>query len=378
MSRILIITTVNTGSGHKSIADALHEQFNLMPDVEVKIIDGFDLAGKHAYRFSDLYGTLTRHAPWLYNISWKITDMFCPHFIVTAQVCRRRFYECIDTFKPDLIITVHSLFNTLITRLLKKHALHIPVVVMQADLVSIHSTWCNPDAYRTICPTKEAYEVSLKHKMPEEKLKIIGFPVRSRFVKAARESVRKEYDPKDPLKVLLMSGGEGSSELKDYAKMILTEPNVKLTIICGRNKKLHDSLETSLKSEYKDRARILGFVDDIEHEMLRNDLLITRGSPNTLTEAVTLGLPVIMTGPFLEQERGNFTLAKDHSLGAVSLSKRDVVSVIRDLLKDDAAGLKKIRAAQEEYRCFDSAHDIAAFALELIKDKVQINYLQRD
>jgi len=368
MRKILIITTVNTGSGHKSIADSLKEQFNAMPDVEVRLIDGFDLAGRHAYRASDLYGILTRHAPWLYNISWKITDMFRPHFIITSGLCRRRFYECIDTYKPDLIITVHSLFNTLITRLLKKHAPHIPLVVMQADLVSIHSTWCNPDAYMTICPTQEAYEVSLKHKMPGEKLKVIGFPVRSRFVKAARGSARREYDPGEPLKILLMSGGEGSSELKDYAKMILTEPHANLTIICGRNKKLHDSFQTSLKGEFGDRVRILEFVDDIEYEMLRNDLLITRGSPNTLTEAVTLGIPVIMTGPFLEQERGNFTLAVEHSLGAVSISKRDVVAVIRDLLADNAAGLKKIRAAQEEYRSFDSAYNIASYSIELIEN----------
>lgn len=363
--RIMIITTVTTGSGHKSVSDSLVEQFNLMPDIEVKAIDGFDLAGRFAYHSSDIYGILTRYAPWLYNLCWKISDMGHPTFPIPRLICRRRFLECVNAFKPDLIISVHSLFNTLITKLISKYNLNIPVVVVQADLVSIHSTWCNPDAYMTICPTEDARARSMRHHMPEDKLKVLGFPVRKRFVDAAKDSSVKDHDLSKPLHILLTGGGEGSVGLKQYAGKILVNPDVKLTIVCGRNKKLHDNLKKNLEPKYKERVNILGFVDDMEQRMLDSDLLIARGSPNTLTEAVTLAVPIIMTGPFLEQERGNFTLADNFNLGVVCNSPDDIQAHITDLLANDGEKLKKIRAAQKEYRCFDNAYNIASYVREL-------------
>ena len=366
--KVLIITSVSTGSGHKSVSDSLYEQFSVMPDVEVKVIDGFDLAGRFAHKASRIYGSLIRHTPWIYNGIWKMTDARPTHMTTLSWLCRRPFLECVKNFKPDIILTVHSFFNSLITDILKKNNLDIPVVVVQADLVSIHSTWCNPEAYRTICPTQEAFECNLAHRMPADKLKILSFPARGRFVQAARASHHEDYDPANPLKILLMSGGEGGAGLKEYAEMILRDPHVRLTIICGRNHKLQDKLQKEFGTVFANQVRVLGFVNDIEYEMLRNDLLIARGSPNTLTEAVTLGVPIIMTGPILEQERGNFTLAQEKNLGLVCLKVDDILPLIRSLVINDGEGLKKMREAQEQYRDLDSALNIATYSLELLNN----------
>ena len=40
--KILLITTSHTGCGHKSISDALMDWFVDMPEVEVKLVDGFE------------------------------------------------------------------------------------------------------------------------------------------------------------------------------------------------------------------------------------------------------------------------------------------------------------------------------------------------
>ena len=41
MKKILLVTSVYTGAGHKSISDSLLEQFAKLPDVQVQVIDGF-------------------------------------------------------------------------------------------------------------------------------------------------------------------------------------------------------------------------------------------------------------------------------------------------------------------------------------------------
>ena len=365
MKRILLITSANTGGGHKSISDSLTEQFSAMEDVEVKTIDGFALLGRAGVHGSKQYNFMLRRTPGVFNKAWKFTMAHPPRLKAAAHLCDSRFRKCIRSFHPDLILTVHSLFNSVITRMLKRHGLAIPVVVLQADLVDIHSTWCNPDAYMTICPTREAYDASIRQGMPPEKLKIMGFPVRDRFCKAAREAAGKDYDPSRPLRCLLMSGGEGSGGLGAYAETILVNTDAEVTVICGNNKKLYQYLQKSLCRRYEGRISVRGFVTDVEKAMLDSDVLIARGSPNTLYEAVTMNVPVIMIGPLPEQERGNPKLMRDHNLGVICHSPTDVPEMIRSLLSSDAAKLKEIRAAQHAFRNEENARNIAAYVTEL-------------
>ena len=205
MKKILLITSVYTGAGHKSISDALMEQWGEMPDVSVRVIDGFDLAGGLYLQASKLYGVATRHTPFVHNAVWFTTTKIPSAFTLESRVYARRFLEILREFEPDLILTVHPMFNKVLTKMLKMHGISIPVVVLQADIVSIHHYWCNPDAYRTICPTKTAYHESLRQGVPAEKLKLLGFPVRRRFSDAARNSEKNEFDPARPLRCLLMS-----------------------------------------------------------------------------------------------------------------------------------------------------------------------------
>ena len=341
------------------------EQFSRMPDVEVKVIDGFEMMGSPGLLFAKLYGVTTRHAPALFNALWKFTMKHPPAFGLTARLCRRRFAECLRGFHPDLILTVHSCFNTLLSRLLALLKTDIPVVVLQADIINIHSTWCNPRAYKTICPTREAYDVSVRQGMPKEKLKIMGFPVRSRFCEAARESDAQAYDPSQPLKCLMMSGGEGTGHLQAYAESILNHTDAELTIICGRNHKLEHQLAERMGRQYGSRVSVLGFVSDLEQKMLHSDLLITRCSPNTISEAVVMGVPLIIIGPMPEQERDNPKLVQKYNLGVVSQSPEDVTGIIHGLLDNGAARLGEIRASQRRQRYFDHARDIAVYVAEL-------------
>ena len=46
MRRLLILTAEFTGHGHKSISDALIERLRKYGDIEIKVIDGFDLMNK--------------------------------------------------------------------------------------------------------------------------------------------------------------------------------------------------------------------------------------------------------------------------------------------------------------------------------------------
>ena len=70
MKRILIFSSDHTGAGHRSITEALTEQFSAFPDVEVQVVEGFETLGRSALFIASLYGFLTRRAPGLYNAAW--------------------------------------------------------------------------------------------------------------------------------------------------------------------------------------------------------------------------------------------------------------------------------------------------------------------
>ena len=367
MKKILLVTSVYTGAGHKSISDSLMEQFAKLPDVQVEVIDGFELMGEIGVQSSKIYGFVTRRARAVWKMAWTITMAQTPKFTTMAHLGNRRFTDYIRNFHPDLILTVHAMFNATLTRMLEFHGLHIPVVVMQADLVNIHKAFCNPKAYMTICPTREAYDCSVRQGMPPEKLKVLGFPTRARFCDTARQTNAPDYDGSRPLRCLMMSGGEGSGNLKAYADAILGKTDARLTIICGRNKKLRKDLRGHLSVKYGDRVNVLGFVTEVEQEMLNSDLVIARGSPNSMLEAVVMNVPLIITGALPGQERDNPMLMQSYNLGVVSESPEDVPLIIRDLLYNGGTRLREIRAAQREYRNFDNAKNIAEYVVGLTK-----------
>ena len=365
MKKILLITSAYTGHGHKSISDSLMEQFSLIPDVEVKVIDGFELGGEFGVQSSKIYGVVTRRARTLWKMTWAVTMRTTPRFKTMAAICAPRLLEHISAFHPDLILSVHSMFNGMLTYILEQRGLDIPVVTLQADLINIHKTWCNPKTKMTICPTREAYDCSVRLGMPPEKLKIMGFPTRRRFCDAARAAQKPDYDGSHPLRCLMMSGGEGSGNLKAYAESILDNTNATLTIICGRNKKIRSRLRRDLGPKYGSRLNVLGFVTEVEQEMLKSDLIIARGSPNSMLEAVVMNVPLIITGALPGQERDNPLLMLNYNLGVVSESPEDVPLIIRDLLYNNGARLKDIRRSQREYRNFDNAKNIAEYVVSI-------------
>ena len=367
MKKILLITAFYTGHGHKSISDSLVEQFADMPDVDVKVVDGFELLGDLGVKLSKLYGPATRYAKQAWKMGWILSDhndTLIEKSVSTLSY--NRFQHLMSEYRPDLILSVHSMFNGSVLKLLRSFGINVPLVTLQADIINIHKTWCEPDVYRTICPTPEAYECSLRHGMPADKLVQLGFPTRRRFTDMARTANAPDYDGSRPLRCMMMSGGEGSGNLMLYAYKLMHSTNAELTIICGRNKKIRKHLTQLFLPRYAGRLRILGFVTDIQNEMANHDVLIARGSPNSLMEGVVMNLPLIVTGALPGQERDNPKLIAKHRLGVVCKTPEELPALIDSLLANDCALYRKIRTAQREYRNFDNAKNIADYVVGLI------------
>lgn len=369
MKRILVISADYTGYGHKSISNSIKEIIDEKEDAEIKVVDGFTLIGKWAQQMSRIYGPMTKYVPWVWAFFFKFGNLnntptfkHSPMEIASA----RKFFKLMDEYKPDLVVNVHPMFNKIIARHLDNRYPNVPMVTIQADIVSIHKLWCEPKAYCTICPTEEAYEASLTLGMPREKLKVIGFPTRKLFTDAARNAKPRVYDGSRPLRILMMSGGDGMGGMMDYVEHILHYTDAKVTVICGRNATLRARIKHKLSAEYKGRLRVLGFINNVQEEMQKADLLLTRCSPNSLMEGVVMNIPLIMIGTLPGQEEANPVLVENHKLGVKCFDYRELSNVIDRLMADDMAEYKMIKQSQLEYRNLDNAKNIAEYLISVI------------
>ncbi len=369
---ILIISSDITGHGHKSITESLLEQFRNHPGIKVKVIEGFALNGVLGIRVGKMYGPITRASKETWKLIWDITEKKPSLMIEFGEATiHDRFVKILNEVKPDVILTIHPNYNASITNILEKINSTIPVFAVVADPVSISALWCNPKATYTLCPTEEARESCLKNNVPEERIRVFGFPVRQRFYRHLQtgdgihytDRAMENYVPEYPLQFLIMSGGEGSGNMSRYARILLKNFDCRVKLLCGRNKLLKKRLEHTLLEKYADRVEVLGFTENVQDLMLASDVILARASPNTMTEAIMCNIPLVITGALPGQEEGNPGYAEKHGLGVICTEPSSLKTVIAGLLANNFEKLMQIKKAQARYRNPNSARDIVEFIL---------------
>lgn len=371
---ILIISSDFTGHGHKSITESLCEFFSENDEIKVHVVDGFSLGGKALLSIAKSYGPITRTSKDLWKFIWEVSAMKSTLVNeIFEMAIKDNLLNLIRETSPDLILSVHPNFNGSVINILEEYNISVPFVTLIADLVSIYPLWADPRADYIISPTAEAKEKCIGFGVSESKIKVLGFPVRSRFVANTKVcNMSNTYNPDMPLKCLIMSGGEGVGNMSKIAETLLENFNCTVKIIAGRNAKLRKKLEQSLGKKYGDKVQIYGFTKNIQDLMLSSDIAFTRGSPNVMMEAISCNVPLIITGSLPGQEEGNPEFAQKYNLGIVCNEVENVNVIIESLLKNNGQGLSEMKTSQRNYIKSNSAKDIANFIMSIDTNKTAI------
>lgn len=375
MKKILILSAENTGHGHKSITQSLMEQYDMRKlPVEAIEIDSFELGGFITRLSGRLYNGVAVYAPFLWKLVYKSGDL-CPGIInafVTLKV-RKNILDLIKEHNPDIIVSVHPCFVGAVNNILEKNNINIPVVSFVADFDNVSHLWADKRTYATLCPTENAKRTMLELGMPEDKLKLFGFPARDRFnhYNENNEEVCADgYDPaNNSISFMIMNGSQGTSAAIKMAKVLLDNvENSKVTILAGRSKALKKLLEEALEPKYGERVQILGFVENVQDYMCAADILILRASPNVVTEAVNLCRPIIVTGSLMGQEEKNPDFVANNNLGIVCRKIDKLPEAVNMLLADGGKRLNEIRESQMAYRKPKAASDIAMYIYDVMEN----------
>lgn len=366
MRRLLILSAEFTGHGHKSIAESLKERLAVYEDIEVMIIDGFDLMTKVQKVCAEKsYGPITRLPGRAWAMSYAAAMKFKqPLNRTVALLIRNKFEKLIYEYRPDCILSVHPMFLGNIVDLLEEMGLKIPFVAHQADLIDIALQWFDNRIDLNLAPSQEAYDCTIAHGIDPERVRKVGFPVRSRFMGLAEKASEKKHEG---LTVSVMSGSEGSGMIRSVVRELLHGTDAKVNVVCGRNKALRKKLRKAFVKKYYGRLNALGFVEKIQDVMCESDILIMRASPNSVMEAVALNKPVIVFGQLAGQELHNPQMLESHGLVVHCPDPSELPKCIAELTKDGGAKIEQMRACQRAYAPGDVCAETAKLLNEFIK-----------
>ncbi|MCL2859954.1 MAG: glycosyltransferase [Oscillospiraceae bacterium] len=368
MKKILIITSYITGHGHKSITNALEAELKTRENVDFKSVEGLEFAGKAGVQIGELYGPVTRGSAKLWKLIYTTAGKTKKlESTVIKNIIKKKFYEEVADYRPDIILSVHPIFTSAIADLIKERNLNIPFAILINDLVSISPLWIDPRADLIIAPTIQAKMYAEKNNVPSNKIVVLPIPIRKEILDTAKNinSIDEELiRSKEKIHFLIMSGGEGSGDLERIILSLYNIENAQISVVCGRNKNLQELLSNKFADHY-DKILIYGFVTDIEELLISHDIGVVRGSPNTLMECINCTLPVIVTATLPGQEEGNVDFILDNHLGLYCPDTNNLANAVESLLANNMENLIKIKNNQFNFRDLHTTEKIVDELLHL-------------
>ena len=259
----------------------------------------------------------------------------------------------------DAIVSCHPLLNYPLLRLLNESQSTIPLITLVTDLIAAHAFWFAPGVARCLVPTEGARRRALACGMPAECVLVTGLPVNPRFILAARKDssvVRRRLglEPNLPV-VLLVSGAEGMGELYRISKAVADSGvPAQLVIVTGRNERLRARLAAET---WPLPVRVEGFVPNMHEWMRAAALLVTKAGPSTISEALVMGLPMVLSDALPGQERPNVDYIVRAGAGVWAPAR--VAAVVRQLLLPGNPHLAQMSARARSLAQPDAARRVA-------------------
>ena len=380
--RILFLIS-DTGGGHRASANALKEMIeDLRPGngVDMEIVDIWTQHGAwpHNNMASD-YARLARlcGSP-LFGFLWRnfyrLLFFASPFFehgwaLETRLRCGGKFRKCIESYDPDLVVSLHPLTQhlplTVLDRMGKKRGHKrrtVPFATVVTDLGSAHPAWFHHRVDACFVPTEGLERHAVRRGVAAKKIKVHGLPVRRAFWQAS--AVGRGAGTAGPkadkyaavglrhgLKtVLVVGGGDGAGGLAGIVGALASElgsacpGKCQIIALCGKNAQLRQSLLG--KAWEGVSVEVRGFTSRISDYMECADTIVTKAGPGTIAEATIRGLPIMLSSHLPGQEAGNVPFVVDGGFGEYSRSPKKLASTVAGWVRDDALRERMRESAQ--------------------------------
>jgi processive 1,2-diacylglycerol beta-glucosyltransferase len=375
--RILVLS-VPAGAGHTRVAEAIRAGAEAVPSIdEVIHLDATAYASPRLRKvYADLYITLVRRAPAVWNWVYQYTNSAAPDG--WAHRLRRRIErrDCaplldkIAQLAPDAIVCTHFLPAEILSREIAHGALPCPVWVQVTDF-DVHRMWVHRHMAGYFAGNDEVAFLMTKHGIPQDTIHITGIPVMPAFTCSLDRAECARELGIDPgrMTFLLMGGGAGLGGLSTLAQRLLAIPgNFQLIVLAGRNA---DELAALQRLAVGHRGRLVpqGFTDRVERLMACADVAITKPGGATTAECLAMGLPMIVNASIPGQEERNANFLLEYGAAMKAFDAPSLEYRVRYLMAHpDELETMRVRA-----RALGRPHAAAAVLAAILKQNEPID-----
>ncbi len=336
----ILVLCSNGGYGHNAAAQTLH---NLLGhEYNIRVVYPIDQLRIWGIKSGEkVYNVLLENS-WTQSLNW-VTRYLAPKIFRTrktkVEAIIRRY---IEDANPDLVISLIPFINYPASEAARKSDIPFLLITTDNDLrlwvhglqgvqhrcfkVTVGSDlWCSRELLR-------------KRNIPDSAIETIGLPIRTDFFgNKDISSLRTEYKvpPYKPV-VLICIGGRGGEKAREYAQKIGgTQFGVHLIVCAGKNHKLAQDLR-QISLHPTNSMTVMDFTTKISDLMAISDLLITKSGPGTITEAMTMKLPILVdaTSTVLSWEQANIDLILQYGIGDSIEEFDEVEPLVRQFLFD--------------------------------------------
>jgi hypothetical protein len=238
--------------------------------------------------------------------------------------------------RPDLVVSLVPNFNRAMRESLKNALPAVPYVTILTDIADYPPHfWMEKQEQFLICGSDKAVAQARALGYTDDQFfGASGMILRPTFyqhvtVDRVAERRRLGLDPDRPTGLVLF-GGQGSKVMLEIAERL---SDVQLILICGKNAGLADRLRAL---PVRASRYVEGFTSEIPYYMSLADFFIGKPGPGSISEAVAMGLPVIVERNIwtLPQERYNADWVLERNAGMVLPNFREIGGAVERLLRD--------------------------------------------
>jgi processive 1,2-diacylglycerol beta-glucosyltransferase len=327
----ILIFSASFGGGHRSAAEALMRYYRAhYPDkVDVRIVDFFEefmpsvnVLAKFGYQqsvqfFPALYGNF-------YDVSNRLPTNPVVHELRAMGFARALSY--ISDYHPDAVISTFPVAGGVVSDIKAERPLIAATVITD---FGVHRAWLHPatDFYFTAC--KEVREDLVVRGIPWDRVVVSGIPVAEKFAdQFERGLLRRELGLADRFTALLTAAAGLPGDLRDIATQ-LSSWGIQVAAVTGHNSRLKRRLDNLAKKA--ELVKVYGYTNDMHKMMHAADVLVGKAGGLTVSEALAVGLPLIIYNPVPGQEIYNVDFLVNYGAGLLSRDEDDVVEKVRFL-----------------------------------------------
>jgi processive 1,2-diacylglycerol beta-glucosyltransferase len=274
----------------------------------------------------------------------------------------RPFIKLLQEYQPDIAVCTHFLPAEIISWLKAKHRIETKQAIVVTDF-DIHAFW--------LCHHFEHYFVALDETkahlaalgVPSDKITVSGIPIDPVFSKPKNKRQMRQLYKLEPelLTILVSAGGFGVGPVEKIIQSLLKMKNAaQVIVICGRNKKLKDKVDKTLKNIPADssvRFRSVGYTNRMDSYMAASDLMLGKTGGLTTSEALASGLAFVIVDPIPGQEQRNAEHLLEQGV-AIKCNNWPVLAYKIDKLLDDPQRLVQMKLKARQLARPSAAYDI--------------------